>query len=328
MNDLNTQARPWFAAGLFFILSACAGAQPEATDLPTAQVEQQVTQTATLVEAITTPLVEPDDFQSYTVVEGDTFENVAAHFELNPETVLWANSDQLFDNPDSLLPGMRLTILPIDGVYHQVGGVDTVDSIAAFFGADAQEVINWPGNQIDPENPVIFAGQWLIVPGGQRALDRRLMPNLPRFAMAVDAQEFGTGACPQNVSTGIDGDGAYAWPVENRQVVGDGFWSAHPGVDIRSAIGEAVRASDAGVVTFSGWSNFGYGYSVMIDHGNGDFTLYSGLGRVTTVCGAAVVEGAAIGESGMSGHPNGPFLHFEIRRGEEYLNPLDFLPKE
>ncbi|MGH2581910.1 MAG: peptidoglycan DD-metalloendopeptidase family protein, partial [Anaerolineales bacterium] len=280
MNDLNKQARPCIAAGLFFILFACVGAQPDATDLPTAQVEQQVTQTPTSFELTTTPSAEPDDFESYTVVEGDTVESLAARFGLNPETVLWANYDQLFDNPDWLLPGMQLTMLPTDGIYHQVGGVDTVDSIAAFFGADIQEVIDWPGNQIDPENPVIFAGQWLMVPGGQRALNRRLMPNLPRFAMTVDAQEFGTGACPQNVSFGMDGDGVYAWPVENSEVVGEGFWSAHPGVDLLAGIGEAVRASDAGVVTFSGWSNFGYGYTVMIDHGNGDFTLYSGLGQV------------------------------------------------
>ncbi|MEX2143963.1 MAG: peptidoglycan DD-metalloendopeptidase family protein [Anaerolineales bacterium] len=314
------------ASLLFVLLAACAPqATPTPSGLPTAQVVQP---SATGVELVTVSPTSPAqaDLTTYQVQEGDTLSSIAAQFGLQPKTVLWANYEQLFDNPDFLFPGMDLLILPLDGLYHQVGGTDTVDGIAAFFGADAQDLIDWPGNQINAANPVIFAGQWLLVPGGQRFMRNRSMPNLPAYAMAVSPEEFGSGACPQDASQQPAGDALFAWPVSSHEVVGEGYWSAHPGLDLAVEIGEEVRAADGGVVTFSGWSNFGYGYTVMLDHGNGDYSLYSGLGSVTATCGSLLAEGQALGLGGVIGHPAGTFVHFEIRRGEEFLNPLDILP--
>ncbi|MEX1246870.1 MAG: peptidoglycan DD-metalloendopeptidase family protein [Anaerolineales bacterium] len=314
-------------ASLLFAFSAgCAQpATPTPAALPTPQALQP---TATRAASATPPTVQetPTVPFTYSVQEGDTVSSIAAEFGLQPETVLWANFAQLLDSPDLLFPGMELLILPVDGLYHQVGGTDTVDSIAAFFATDARAILDWPGNEIDPGNPVIFAGQWLVVPGGQRFLRRRLMPNLPAYAMAVSPQEFGSGTCPQNADQPELGDGQHAWPAASHEVVGEAFWSAHPAVDLEVADGEEVRASDAGIVVFSGWSNFGYGYMVMLDHGNGDFSLYGGLGAVTAICGHTVEEGEPIGLGGVIGHPAGSFVHFEIRRGEDYLHPLEILP--
>lgn len=262
----------------------------------------------------------------YTVEMGDTLTSIAAQFGLQPSTVLWANYDQLFDVADFLMPGMQLTILPIDGVYHQVGGGDNVGNIAAFFAANAQSIIDWEGNAIDPNNPVIFAGQWLLVPGGQRAQRNRMMPNLPAYAMAVSPLEYGSGACPQNSQRTASASGGFAWPVSSHEVVGDDYLDVHPGLDIAVSIAEPVLAADEGIVVYSGWSNFGYGQIVMLDHGNGDFTLYAGLGSATAVCGALVAQGQQVGLGGMTGHPAGPFLHFEIRRGGENIDPLSVLP--
>ncbi len=315
-----------FAGLLFSYLVACAPTPtPAPAGLPTAQVLQP---TATSLASATVALSQQPlaDLQTYVVQPGDTVKSIAASFSLKSETVLWANYEQLFDNPDFLFPGMELLILPVDGVYHQVGGTDTVDSIAAFFGAQTQDVIDWPGNEINASNPVIFAGQWLVVPGGQRFLRRPFMPNLPAYAMAVSAEEFGSGACPQNANQQPVGDGSYTWPVSSREVLSEGYWSAHPGVDLAVDIGEEVLAADGGVVTFSGWSNLGYGYLVMLDHGNGDFSLYGGLGGVTATCGTLLAAGQGLGLGGVIGHPAGTFVHFEIRRGEEFLDPLDLLP--
>jgi hypothetical protein len=316
-----------FASLLFVWLSACsASASSTPGTLPTAQVAQP---TATSGVATTTiqPSPSPETgLRTYLVEEGDTVSGIAAQFGLQPETVLWANYEQLFDNPDFLFPGMQLLILPVDGLYHQVGGTDTVESIATFFGADAQDLIDWPGNEIEPSNPVIFAGQWLVVPGGQRFQRNRPIPNLPAYAMDVSPEEFGSGACPQAANQQPLGDGVFAWPVASHEVVGESYWSGHPGLDLAVEIGEQVLAVDGGVVTFSGWSNFGYGYSVLLDHGNGDYSLYSGLGSVTATCGTPLDEGQPVGLGGVIGHPAGTFVHFEIRRGEEVLNPLDLLP--
>jgi len=314
-----------FAGLLSVYLLACAPSPaPAPTGLPTAQVlHPTVTSPASAIP----PSPQPQrGMQTYVVQAGDTLSSIAAFFGLQPETVLWANYEQLFDNPDYLFPSMSLLILPVDGVYHQVGGADTVDSIAAFFGARPQDVIDWLGNEINPSNPVIFAGQWLVVPGGERFLRRPLMPNIPAYAMAVSPTEFGSGACPQDASQQAAGDGLYAWPVRSREVIAEGYWSAHPGVDLAVDIGEEVLAADGGTVTFSGWSNLGYGHLVILDHGNGDFSLYAGLGAVTATCGTLLAEGQPVGLGGVIGHPAGPFVHFEVRRGEDFLSPLDLLP--
>jgi hypothetical protein len=325
---MNTQGWRLISASLLFIFASCSPSPAAtATGLPTAQV-LQTSPTPTIAFGQANPSTSRTEIETYTVVEGDTIGSVASAFNLKPETVLWANYGLLLDDPDYLLTGMQLTILPVDGVYHQAGTGDSVQSLAAFFAADAQHIIDWPENKIDPGNPSIFIGQWVLVPGGQRALRRRFMPNLPSYAMAVDPFEFGIGACPENVSFDASGDGVYAWPVDNPVVRGDGFWSAHLGLDLAVEIGGDVRAADDGVVVFSGWSNLGYGYTIMIEHGNGDFTLYGGLNAVVATCGSVVEQGDVIGAGGMTGHPAEPFVHFELRRGQDFLDPLAVLPSQ
>ncbi len=315
------------ASLLFALLAGCApAAQPTVTQAAATQAAPLPT--PTLVPPTAAPTVEifavPHD---YIVQTGDTVSSIAAQFGLQPETVLWANFAQLHDNPDFLMEGMTLLVLPVDGVYHQAGGSDTVTNVAAIFGADVQDIIDWPGNHIDPRNNLIFIGQYLVVPGGKQPLRRRILRNLPVESMAVSPEEYGSGACPQNGVQQITGDGVYAWPVTSHEVQAEGYWSAHQAVDLAVADGEAVLAADDGVVVYSGWTNenFGYGYVIMLDHGDGDFTLYGGLGDVTAVCGSAVHQGDPIGVGGLIGHPAGAFLHFEIRRGDEFLNPLDLL---
>jgi murein DD-endopeptidase MepM/ murein hydrolase activator NlpD len=326
LKSFTQQARRLLIGSLLLFAAACAPvAIATSTALPIPQVaEASATPTAT---AAPTALVARTDIETYLVVEGDTLSGIAAQFNLQPQTVLWANYDLLFDSPDFLLPGMVLTILPVDGVYHQVGGGDSVESLATFFAAEQRAIIDWPANQIDPTNPVIFAGQWVLVPGGQRQLRRRVMPNLPSLAMAVDPLEFGSGACPVNIAAAMQGDGNFAWPVSARAIVAEDYWlDAHPAIDITARIGEDVLAADDGVVVFSGWSNLGYGLMILMDHGNGDFTLYGGLGEVTAPCGQSLAEGQPVGKAGSTGHPAAPYLHFEIRRGDEFLDPLEELP--
>lgn len=316
-----------------FLLAACTASENPARpiELPTVAVPSIQAEstgagpTPTVIES-TEPPASATEPILYTVQGGDTVSSIAAQFGLQPETVLWANYEQLFDNPDMLLSGVELLILPVDGVYHQVGGGDDVNNLAAFFGVDPEAIIEWTGNDIDPQSPDVFVGEWVLVPGGRRASRRRQMPNVTREAAAISAGEFGSGACRDNFGGGPVGDGEYAWPVKNREVRGEGYWSGHMGVDLAVEVGEWVRAADDGVVVFSGWSNLGYGYLVMLDHGYGDFSLFSGLQKALAVCGQGVAEGEVIAEGGITGHPAGALLHFEVRRGAEFLDPLAVLP--
>jgi hypothetical protein len=328
---INQQARQplWLYAGLFLILAAC-GAQPPANATETASPSSTAVAPSTETPAPTaTALIPPrTDLEAYIVQDGDSISGIAARFGLMPETVLWANRDELGDYPDYLLTGMELIILPVDGVYHQIGGADTLTNIATFFGANVEDIVGWPTNNLETSEDLLFAGNWLLVPGGRRTIAFQVMPDVSWEAAALDQAEYGRGACQDNFSSNLRAAGDYAWPVSAHQVLGDPFAEWHSGVDLPLEPGEAVLAADDGVVTFAGWSNLGYGYMVMLDHGNGDYTLYGGMGAVEVVCGQELAQGQALGAGGLTGHPAGALLHFEVRQGGELVDPLTLLPED
>lgn len=313
---------------IFLFLSAC---QPASTEsLPTAVVERATEiQTAlpAVAEQATETLSSPKREApiTYLVEDGDSLTNIAAQFAIRPQTLIWANYSELFDNPDYLLPGMQLLVLPTDGVYHQVGGSDTLLSLAAFFVVDASPILEWPANNLDSQNTTVQAGQWLMIPGGQRASRWRQMPNVLSRDADLSAEEFGSGACDTSYTQGLIGTQNYASPLADLSIRGEIFSSWHSGLDLAVDIGQQVLAADHGVVVFSGWSNLGYGNMLMIDHGNGDFSLYSGLSSLIAACGHTIRQGDPIAEAGATGHPAGPFLHFEIRRSADFLDPLPLI---
>ncbi|HEY5574452.1 MAG TPA: M23 family metallopeptidase, partial [Anaerolineales bacterium] len=90
---------------------------------------------------------------------------------------------------------------------------------------------------------------------------------------------------------------------------------------------QPVFASDAGTVIFSGWSEWGYGNLVIIDHGNGFWTYYAHNAFNLVEAGQGVLQGQQIAESGSTGNSTGEHVDFRIRvDGGSFLNPLDFLP--
>lgn len=247
--------------------------------------------------------------QVYSVESGDTISGIAAKFGLAPETIIWSNID-LENNPDWLAIGQQLTILPVDGVYHQVGGGDTIDGIAATFKTDPLLIIDFPANNLDPDNLVIQPGQWLVVPGGSK-------PYKPR---TVRAYTF-TGPKPDDA---LVGSGSFGWPASGS--ISQGFAGYHPAVDIAGWTGAPVLAADSGYVVVAGWDSSGYGTSVVIDHGNGYQTLYAHLNDYYVQPGTNVTKGQQIGEMGCTGNCTGPHLHFEVRDGTIQRNPYGFLP--
>jgi len=244
---------------------------------------------------------------TYQVETGDTVSSIAAKFGLSPETIVWANSD-LERNPDLLGVGQEVVVLPVNGVYHQAGGGDTVESIAATYQVEPAAIINYVLNQIDPDEPVIQPGQWLVVPGGSK-------PYIPR-AVTVYA-----GPMPQGAETG---SGVFGWPATG--AIFQDYWSGHPALDIADRLGAPVVAADSGYVVAAGWDGTGYGYKVVLDHGNGYQTLYAHLQAYYVEAGNNVAKGQQIGEMGSSGNSTGPHTHFEIRQGTIQRNPFGFLP--
>lgn len=272
------------------------------------------------------------DVSVYTVLEGDTIFGIGQKFNLKPETVMWANYNVLADNPHSLKPGQELVILPVDGTYYEWNAGDGLNGVATFFKADVEEVVDWPGNNLDRDtlgdysSPNIEPGTKLIIPGGYREFISWSAPLITRET-AAQASIFGPGACGA-VYDGPVGDGVMIWPTIERYLSGYVYSpeTNHYGIDIGGDFGYAIWSIDDGVVVYSGWNNYGYGNVVVIDHGNGWQSLYAHLDYINFGCGAYVYEGDIIGGMGSTGNSTGPHLHFELRSSSYGRpNPMDWL---
>lgn len=101
----------------------------------------------------------------------------------------------------------------------------------------------------------------------------------------------------------------------------DGLDRFHPGIDIATSLGSPVKASREGKVVRVG-DDATLGRYVLLDHGDGDYTLYAGLGRLAVAEGQRVAAGQKIGEVGEKGDIKGGGLHFEVREKEKLIDPL------
>ncbi len=262
---------------------------------------------------------------TYTVQAGDTVFGISESFGVTPYTIYWANSETLNDNPHMLQIGMKLHILPIDGVYHTVSEGETLEGIAEEYGVEP-EAINNEWNQLEWGKP-LPAGTRLVIPGGEREF---VVWQLPKYTSSGIQGGGNAGLCAGPFSGGVIGSGFFAWPVSGRRISGWVFRDprnpAHGGVDFGLSTGDPIFAADNGVIVYAGWNTWGYGNLVVIDHGNGWQTWYAHLSQVNVYCGQAVWQGNVIGLGGSTGRSTGPHLHFEIRYEGSVVNPLNYLP--
>ena len=100
-----------------------------------------------------------------------------------------------------------------------------------------------------------------------------------------------------------------------------GYVRAHQGVDYGAPEGTPVWAVGDGVVTLAGW-NGGCGLMVQVRHRNGFDSVYCHLSRVNVAAGARVAQRQVVGRVGSTGLSTGPHLHYAIRQGGAYVNPL------
>jgi murein DD-endopeptidase MepM/ murein hydrolase activator NlpD len=99
------------------------------------------------------------------------------------------------------------------------------------------------------------------------------------------------------------------------------YTRAHQGVDYGAPAGTPVWAVGDGMVERAGW-NGGCGTSVTLRHRNGYETVYCHLSRVAVAAGARVSQKQVLGAVGHSGLATGPHLHYAVKRGGAYVNPL------
>ncbi|BDQ34939.1 M23 family metallopeptidase [Pseudodesulfovibrio portus] len=107
----------------------------------------------------------------------------------------------------------------------------------------------------------------------------------------------------------VDGDMTSAYGLQ--RILNGTPKNPHRGNDMRSPMGNPVKAAADGVVILVG-DHYYAGNSVYIDHGNGVVTMYFHLSKPIVKQGDKVQRGQAIGLSGMSGRATGPHLHFSV----------------
>ncbi len=272
------------------------------------------------------------DITTYQVQAGDTLFTIAEKFNLRPQTMMWGNYDTLHDNPDTLRIGQELNILPVDGLIYKWNAGDRLTKVAQYFGVKPEDIINYPGNRMDPktigdyDKPNIAVGTVVIVPGGKREFNGWSAPTVTRKNPAA-AKVLGPGNCG-TILSGPVGNASFIWPVEGSHFISNPYSLAinHPAIDLPGFIGSPIHATDAGVVVYSGWNDWGFGNLIMIDHGNGWQSLYAHLSQINVACGAPVQQNQVIGLMGSTGNSTGPHLHFELRN-DQYgtVNPVLFL---
>lgn len=273
------------------------------------------------------------DVEKYTVLAGDTIFGIAERFGLQPETVLWANYYILLDNPHALQPGQELNILPVDGTYHEWQPGEGLNGISVYYGVTPEDIINFPGNNLDPAAvgdfaaPNIPVGTRLVIPNGRREFVSWSAPLGVTRENPASARVMGDGACGP-ISGGAVGYGAFIWPSNKHYLSGFNYApnANHWGIDIAGNEGEATYATDAGVIVYAGWNSYGYGNMIMVDHGNNFQSLYAHLSAINVGCGQSVGQGDVIGAIGNTGRSSGAHLHFEIRAISSFVNPWDMLP--
>ena len=270
------------------------------------------------------------DVTTYVVLPGDNLFAIAEKFGLQPETILWGNYEILRDNPQFLRPDQELNILPVDGTYYQWLEEDNLEAIAEFFKVTPDAILDYPGNRLDQAvvsggSEQIAAGTWLIIPDGRRELRDWGPPAITRSNPA-SAAYYGSGSCGA-IYEGAIGTNTFLWPTVSRAISGyDYNPNIHPGLDIAGPEGNSVYATDSGVVVYAGWSEYGYGNLIVLDHGTGWQSAYAHLNAVSVTCGQSVAQGTVIGTVGNTGNSTGAHLHFELR-SEIYgkVNPWDYL---
>ena len=242
----------------------------------------------------------------YTVGKGETLSQIADKFNLSVQTILLTNELK----NSHIEPGQELMILPTNGVIHMVEKGDSVKSLAAYYKAQAEEIISY--NNLSAEG-AIFEGDILIIPGGKMPVKQVAKPAIKDVTDSSTTTQLALPGSYFIIPTnGLLSQGAHFSYASN----GHSYYNS---VDIANDIGTPIMAAAGGTIQIvkNAWP---YGKYITISHPNGVVTLYAHMSAFAKgiVSGATVSQGQIIGYMGNTGKVislggTGSHLHFETR---------------
>lgn len=161
-----------------------------------------------------------------------------------------------------------------------------------------------------------------------------LLASLEKKRRAESERGIAQGRNPQPYAGDFArGRGQIDWPVRG-PVVGHFGPEKHPrfgtttlnnGIDIQAPVGTSVTAAGRGRVDYTSEDYGTFGAIIVLNHGDGFYTLYGHLSEIDVTVGQEVEAGKQIARSGDSGSLKGPILHFEVRKGGTPLDPEQWL---
>ena len=189
---------------------------------------------------------------------------------------------------------------------------------------DAQSDISEYNNELEKQEKII-----------EQALleeQRRIMAEEARKKAEAEKNNPNTGTqTPSQPNTG-----GFVWPLAisgtitsyfgHRTSPTAGASSYHQGIDVGAPAGTIIRATKAGTVTTASYSS-GAGNYVMINHGDGVFSVYMHCSSLNVKQGQSVAAGATIAYVGSTGVSTGNHLHFGISVNGSYVNPLGYVSR-
>ena len=236
---------------------------------------------------------------THVVKSGETLSGIATKYKLTIAKLSYLNG---ITNPNKIRPGQTLLLAeePPKPRSHTVHNGENLSYIAANYGVTVPAIVQL--NQLTDINQLRI-GQVLNIPPAPT----------------------GTIASRSSVSSA-----GYMWPLIGTisSYFGDRYQrvSPHTGIDVAAPSGTNLKAARAGRVEAAGWMG-GYGYAVIIDHGEGYKTLYAHASKLLVKAGDRVIQEQVIARVGSTGNSTGPHLHFEVRVNSKFMDPLKYLPK-
>jgi len=141
------------------------------------------------------------------------------------------------------------------------------------------------------------------------------------------ADQIPTGSLPPAIAQAPEA-GLFRWPAKGRIISAFGsrdLNGINNGINISMPEGTPVKAAEAGVVAYSGDDIKKFGKLVLIKHENGYVSAYAHNGELDVKKGDVVKRGQVIAKSGVSGDVTSPQLHFQLRKGEQPVDPIKYL---
>lgn len=269
-------------------------------------------------------------FFTYTIQPGDTMGGIAAGYGISEAYLLW-NNPEVSADPDLLYVGGTLLVPGVDGIVYNVTLGDTLGGIAAYYDVTVDSIVSYsPNNLSSPDS--LIDGSVLVIPGAVPPpttapvlIDDGLDPVSGPVPAGVTFDTPAPDPAPPVASVG------FIWPYYGSITTYFGEprgASYHKGIDVDGfgSWGTPIGAAASGTVVLAAWDDWGLGYHVIVDHGNGFRTTYAHLSEIWVAQGQWVNQGDAVGALGSTGYSTGPHLHFELWSGGIPVDPLAYLP--